>query len=394
MRLAILGGSFNPVHVGHLVLADFVLSLLNYDRVILVPAFQSPFKSANEGASVRDRIDMLTASIPGDPRFAIEDCEINREGLSYTIDTLKDIIARYMPEGKPGLIMGDDLLSTFHNWRSPAEIADMADLIIARREAGSIDLKTFPYPHRIIDNEIINVSSSQIRNKIARGEAWRYLLPNGARHIIEERLLYGFTPDNFESGEVNDFNTIMHLENEVRRILSPKRFIHSKNTALLALDMARRLGLDCQKAYLAGITHDICKEHEEKELVRLATQDGSNVSKLEKKKPGLLHARAGTALLKKKYGINDKEILEAVYCHTTGQEEMSSLAKIVYIADKIEPSRPDVDSELRKMSRSLELDSIFRAVFDNTVAQLRARDLDLSYGTKRLLLAMEKRSKP
>ena len=120
MKLAVLGGSFNPVHVGHLFLADAALAGLDYDRVILVPAFQSPFKIGAEGASPQDRMDMLAASIAGDPRLTIDDCEIRRQGVSFTIDTLTDIIARYKPEGKIGLILGDDLVSAFDKWRQPS----------------------------------------------------------------------------------------------------------------------------------------------------------------------------------------------------------------------------------------------------------------------------------
>ena len=396
MKLAILGGSFNPVHFGHLVLADMVLSGLGYDRVILVPAFQSPFKIDAESASPEDRRDMLTASIPGDPRLTIEDCEINREGVSYTIDTLKDIIARYMPDAKPGLILGDDLASEFHKWQSPDEIAELADIIIARREENSI----FPYPHKALSNEILNVSSRMVREKISRGEAWRYLVPPGARYIIESRLLYGFSPLNGMTAETStskktgSMKTILRLENEVRLILEPHRFIHSRNTALTAWDLALRFGLDCQKAYLAGIAHDICKGLEPDELFRLAHADGGSISKLEKKKPGLLHARAGAVLVRKKYGINDGDILDAIRYHTTGKADMGSLAKVIYVADKIEMSRIGVDPALRKISRTADLDTLFKAVLDNTVAQLKARQLDISYGTRRLLAAMEKRNRP
>ncbi|MDR0876816.1 MAG: nicotinate-nicotinamide nucleotide adenylyltransferase, partial [Treponema sp.] len=98
MKLAILGGSFNPLHLGHLFLAEAVLSAFDYDRIILIPAFQSPFKQGfpGMGGNSRDRLDMIAASIAGDPRLTFDDCEIKREGVSYTIDTVRDIIARYL----------------------------------------------------------------------------------------------------------------------------------------------------------------------------------------------------------------------------------------------------------------------------------------------------------
>jgi len=434
VRYAILGGSFNPIHVGHLFLADAVLTGFDYDRVILIPAFQSPFKIGAEAASPQDRMEMLAASVPGEPRLTIDDCEIRRQGVSFTVETLTDIISRYKPEGKPGLILGDDLASTFDKWRRPEEIAELADIIIAKRlsDPESSPLVNFHYPHRTLSNEIINISSQEIREKILRGENWRYLVPSGARYIIEDRKLYGFSgagtppelplaplrpgdtpaeavpaaltaasdiPGNVLGvspgrgrGNMGLTETIVCVENEVRIILSPSRFIHSRSTALMAWDLCRRFGLDCHKGYLAGIAHDMCKSLGEEELIRLAHADGGGLSKLERGKPGLLHARAAAVLLQKKYGIEDRDILEAIRCHTTGKRDMGSLAKTVYIADKIEVSRSGTDPALIKMSRNADLDTLFKAVLDYTVAYLRSREVDLSYGTRRLLAAMKKRN--
>ena len=413
MKLAIMGGSFNPVHIGHLFLADSVVSGLGYDRVILVPAYQSPFKAGAEGASAADRMDMLAASIAGDPRLTVDNCEIRREGVSYTIDTLKDIIARYDPDGKPGLILGDDLAADFLKWRSHAEIASLADIIIARRSPGleksatpeeytcNKDSKTpetnnFPYPYKTLNNEIIEVSSSLLREKIRTGKAWRYLIPSGAGYIIEDRKLYGYSGEVVSEDSKNRTGLtplIIRIENDVRSVFGFERFIHSRNTAILSRDLSRRLGMDPQKAYLAGIAHDICKQKSHEDLIRLAASDGKSITKLEKKKPGLLHARAAAVYVKKKYGISDRDILDAIRYHTTGSRDMCPLAKIVYIADKLEISRLNVDPVLRKMSQNADLDTLFAAVLDNTVAFLKSRDLDISYGTRRLLFAMQKRNK-
>lgn len=404
MNLAILGGSFNPLHIGHLYLADLVLQSFGYDRVILVPAFKSPFKLDAAPASPRDRLDMLASSIPGDPRLAFDDCEIRREGVSYTIDTVKDIIARYRPGGKIGLILGDDLASTFNKWKNPEELAELSDIIIARRlkEAPNcvspVEAGAFPYPHRVLNNEIMDVSSRELRERIARGEAWRYLVPPGARHIIEERGLYGFNaahaglPGNPGHKGNSIIEAIISIENDVRSGLNFERFIHSRNTALMAWDLCRRFDMDPLKGYLAGIAHDMCKGMETKELFRLAHADGGNLSKLEKKKPTLLHARAAAVLIRIKYGITDKDIIEAIRYHTTGGRDMGPYAKVVYVADKIEVSRNDVAPVFREIIMNEDLETIFTAVLGDTVAYLKSHKLDISYGTKRLLTAMNKRN--
>ncbi|MDR3166315.1 MAG: nicotinate (nicotinamide) nucleotide adenylyltransferase [Treponema sp.] len=389
MKPAVLGGSFNPVHVGHLFLAESVLSGLGYDRIILVPAYASPFKPDARMVSPEDRLEMLAASIPADPRITIDDCEIRREGISYTADTLKDLINRYQPEGKPGLILGDDLAADFLKWKRSGDILEMADIIIARRI--SSEPAAVSYPHRLLKNDIINISSGMVRERIKDQENWRYLVPAGARFIIEDRRLYGFTPQAGVSEKSPDWETVARIEAEVRLRVGPLRFSHSRNTALLAWDLCRRFGLDPIKGYLAGISHDICKSLSEEELFALVRSDGQQISALERKKPSLLHARAAAVLLQERFGIHNKEILDAVRLHTVADVEMGPLAKVVYISDKIEISREHIDPSLRNLSRKAGLDQLFEAVLDDTVAYLRSRKLDLSEGTLRLFEVIHKK---
>jgi nicotinate-nucleotide adenylyltransferase len=384
MKLAILGGSFNPVHIGHIALADAVLSNLDYDRIIFIPAFVSPFKQGAEGGSPQDRLDMLLASIVGNPHFTIDDSEIRRKGVSYTIDTLDDITRRYCPEGKLGLILGDDLIADFSKWRRSSEIIEKADIIVARRIFSNV---TPPFPCKVLDNAVLSVSSEMIRNRISRNENWQHLVPNSARSVIEERGLYGGAKRNLE---------IIRMEETVRGLVSPSRFIHSRNTALLSFDLCFRYSFDPEKGYLAGVIHDICKSFPVEELIELSQKDGEEISEIEKKKPSLLHARAGAVLLKETFGIKDDDVLEAVRYHTTGNAKMGTLAKIVYIADKIEVNRPEVKPEIRGLcqraaSTNTDLNYLFSLIVNETVNYLRSKETDISEGTLRLLDSMQKR---
>lgn len=377
MKLAILGGSFDPVHIGHLHLAETALGKLGYDRVILIPAFISPFKSGAETCSPADRLDMLAASIQADPRLGLDDCELRREGVSYTIDTIGDITARYRPTGKPGLILGDDLAQHFSEWRRAEEIVEGADIIIARRLSAAP--AAFPYPYKALDNDRIGVSSQEIRSRIREGEDWRYLVPQGARLIIQDRRLYGCggVPEAAPS-----WSLIAKVEEAAKTMLSPGRFLHSRNAAVLAWDICRRFGEDGTAAYLAGIAHDICKSRPE--VPAEAAGSGG-------KGGAALHGEAAAGFLAGHFGVEDPEILNAVRYHTTGAAGMGVAAKAVYIADKIEPSRRDVRPELRELDRYADLDSLFEAVLENTVAYLNAKAVELSPGTRRLLEAMRKR---
>jgi len=395
MRLAILGGSFNPMHLGHLFLADTVLSALHYDRVVLIPAYKSPFKLAAAGMedSARDRLEMIAASIAGDPRLTVDPCEIRRGGVSYTVDTIADIIRRYAPDGKPGFIIGDDLAADFSQWHKSEEIQAMADIIIARRTSASEAV--IPYPCTQITNDVMEVSSAMIRERIAAGGAWRYLVPSAVRSIIEERGMYGFAAgtEGEASHSAATHNLILRVEEAVRESQSLERFLHSRNTALMSWDMCRRLSLDPQMGYLAGMAHDMAKPLSEKEMIKLVKNDGGRISRLEKEKPSLLHGRASAILLKERFNVHNEAVLEAIALHTVGGKNMGPLAKIVYIADKMEVSREKVDPAARKIVYSSnDLDRIFVMALDQTVSWLRAKKLKLSEDTLNLLEKMRRAS--
>jgi nicotinate-nucleotide adenylyltransferase len=387
MKLAILGGSFNPVHIGHLYLADTVLSAFDYDRVIFVPTYQSPFKLGAEGPGPEERLEMLAASIAADTRLTIDDCEIKRKGISYTIDTIEEIVKRYRPTEKPALLLGDDLARDFHKWRSSETIARSVNIIVARRVLPVPD--TFPFPCKQLHNDVMAVSSAEIRERIRNNGNWRFLVPTGARVIIEDRGLYGCA----HRGEAASPSSalISRVEEAVRSAVSASRFFHCRNTALLASDLCRRFGLDPRTGYLAGIGHDLCKSLSDKEMLALAELDGEKISKPEQKKPSLLHARAAAVTLEQRFGIRDADVLEAVRLHIGGAMGMGNLAKIVFIADKIEVSRNGIDPTLRDLSETGSLDQLFAAVLDNNVAYLRSREVDVSEGTLRLLEAMQKK---
>jgi len=394
VKLGIFGGSFNPVHLGHLFLADKALSELKLDRIVFVPAYISPFKIPSEGteSNADNRIAMLSAAIAGCSRYAIDDCEIRREGISYTIDTLEDIIVRYLPSGKPSLIIGDDLAQDFQKWRDSERILQLADIVIGRRiYSSAVD---YPFPHTFIDGEVMDISSQIVRQKISEGSNWSSLVPSAVRDIIMDRRLYGY--DGAVQNEDGLHSVIMRIETEARETLGIARFIHSRNTALLAHDLCRRFGLDPMTGYLAGIAHDLGKQLDAKQLLKLVKSDEMQISALEKERPNLLHGRAAAVLLREKFCIHNKDILEAVAVHTSGSENMGDLAKIIYIADKAEVSR-NIDPVLRKMCYEdnftpYELDNILFAVLSKTISKLQSRKLDLSEETLKLLKRMEERN--
>lgn len=212
MRLAVLGGSFNPPHIGHLALADAVHTELGFDTVLLVPTFISPLKSQDEFASAEDRLEMLSRACEGNPFLSVCACELERGGVSYTVDTLRYVIEKYGAElsGKPAFVMGLDWVSSLYKWNCAEEIVDMADIILARRPGYSAAFskmkgegKQGGKPARILfrgmekaasvffaDNIELAISSSDIRKRIALGKSWRYLVPQAVSGYIIEHGLY------------------------------------------------------------------------------------------------------------------------------------------------------------------------------------------------------------
>lgn len=219
MKLALLGGSFNPVHVGHLALADEVCVSLGYDKVLFVPTYTPPHKRMNGMLPPETRAKMLSLALEDDERFALELCEIQRQGISYTCDTVHYIEQKYSPKGKVGLVIGRDLFASFHLWKNAKELARRCDIILAERprvdEGGDFqneavgeyakgkhdDFESFDIKNeslfkdaQILKNEPLHVSSTQIRSRVAKKQAFKYLVPLKVFNYIVEGGFYGL-PD-------------------------------------------------------------------------------------------------------------------------------------------------------------------------------------------------------
>jgi nicotinate-nucleotide adenylyltransferase len=188
MKLVILGGTFNPVHVGHLFLAEEVRSLLGYERVLFVPALIPVHKEPDKAVPPSHRLRMLELALEDAPHFILETCELKRGGPSYSVDTVREVLASYPVEGKPGLIIGDDLAGDFHTWKEAEQLAGMVDLIVARRQ--STGAAEIDFPCTAVENRLLPVSSSEIRERVRTGRSIRYLTPAAVAGYIERHGLY------------------------------------------------------------------------------------------------------------------------------------------------------------------------------------------------------------
>lgn len=186
-RIGVYGGTFDPPHLGHLIVASEACEALELDRLLFVPSADPPHKQGRVSASAEQRLELVRLAIAGDPRFAVDDLELRREGASYTVDTLRELRERE-PECELFLLVGVDQAREFHTWREPREVARLARLAVLSRggeQAGEIGL-----PLRRIDVTRIDLSSTDVRRRIGAGESIRYLVPDAVRERIEQDGLY------------------------------------------------------------------------------------------------------------------------------------------------------------------------------------------------------------
>ena len=158
-----------------------------------------------------------------------------------------------------------------------------------------------------------------------------------------------------------------------RRAEKPDRFAHSLRVAQTAGEICSRCGMDPDVGYFAGLAHDICKDIDVQEMVDLASRDGMEITGLEKSKPSLLHGRAAAVKLKEDFGIQDQDVLDAVAFHTFGKENLCDLGKVVFVADKIEPNRPQSTVQYRENLYSMGIVKMTLSVVEENFEYLEKR---------------------
>ena len=188
-RVALLGGTFNPIHYGHLHIAAVALATGSFDRVVLVPTFLPAHKPGSDIAAPNHRLAMIRAAIAGEPRLGVDDLELTRGGVSYTIDTVRELGRRRAVGDRPGLIIGDDLIAELHSWREAAALWQLVEVLVARRLPAPPPEVPVPC-YRRLDNELLPLSSTALRQRVGAGQSIRFLVPDVVDRYIRERKLY------------------------------------------------------------------------------------------------------------------------------------------------------------------------------------------------------------
>ena len=379
MRIGVYGGTFNPPHLGHITAARAVFELLKLDKLLLIPDGQPPHKPLPQGSpTAQQRLELTRLAgeqLGLDEKVETLDMELRRGGKSYTADTLEAVRALY-PNDEVWLLMGSDMFLTLHTWHQQERIMTLAGIAaFGRTEANDEELfaiqreqlyRMYPFA-RIFTLSVpgvVEISSTDLRDKLARGEGSWYLAPAVYGSILRDQL-YGTDADLKRL-------PLEKLRPVALSFLKHKRIPHVLGTEQEAIRLALRYGADVQKARVAALLHDCTKKLDMEEQLALCRQYGIRLDELEQRALKLLHAKTGAAIARDLFGVDD-EIYSAIYWHTTGHANMTLLEKIMYLADYIEPTRnfPGVN-ELRAACNE-SLDKGLRMGLEMTIQEMHDR---------------------
>ena len=369
-RIGIMGGSFDPIHQGHIRMAQCALESLRLDKVLMLPSGNPPHKPDITPAEHRYR--MVCAACAG--LDGLEPCreEVDRAGVIYTVDTLSILHEKY-PKAELFYIIGADTLMELHKWRMFEKVLTLCTFLVCPRSWNYTPKQLDEERKRLtalggqfilLDMEVVDVSSTEVRNAIRDGESTP-LLPVQVRQYAQSAGLYGASLRIPEGPKW----LAMLFED-----LSLKRFSHT----LAVADTARRLallhGLDPIKAEIAGLLHDCAKCLPLKEMQRIAKDNHLTDDPSILESGALLHSVVGAYLASTKYGCTDEEVIAAIRSHTTGQPGMSQLAMAVWLADTIEPTRaPYPLLDKTRMLAGLSLEKAMITSLEGTLQHVRKK---------------------
>ena len=377
-RIGIYGGTFNPPHVGHIQAARQAVTALNLTKLLVIPDRIAPHKiMPGNSATAQQRLEMLRLALADCEGIEVSDIELKREGASYTYETILQLKEQY-PQAELILLMGTDMFLSFHTWKNPQIILENAALgVFYRGEKGenqAIEVKKAEMEANgakieLVKNDIINISSTQMRRLLAFRCAGEFL-PEGVLDYIRENRLYD-TRAPWKNLPMEE------LERVVISLLNPNRVAHVLGCRDTAVELAKCWGADPTDAARAGILHDITKAIDGPLQLTLCDAYGKILSDFSKRYPKTLHALTGSLVAERIFGEN-KAVVDAIESHTTGKADMNMLEKIIYVADYMEPNRnfPGVET-LRELAYT-DMDAALKLGLEMTLEHLKRQGAEVS----------------
>ena len=359
MRLGVLGGSFNPIHYGHIEIAQAAMAEAGLSQILLMVAADPPHKQVAGGVKPEIRLEMARLAEETNPALKACALELNRQGKSYTVDTAQALHGLY-PDREICWLIGGDMLLTLEAWHDPQRLLKSLHFLVAGRPDSQGVEETAQrlrerYGARItlLQARGPAISSSQIRQRVMEGLPIETDTCSRVVQYIYEQGLY-LPPE------------VGRIVAQLRRELDPKRFRHTMGVARAAAQLAQAHGVDPAQARLAALLHDCAKGNTQ----ALAEQYGADVSDMA---PPIRHAPVGAIHGRNAYGVQDPAILQAIARHTVCGPNMTALDKVIYLADKIEPGRTYGSVACIRKAAEHSLDEGMLACIDQTAAYLETQ---------------------
>ena len=348
MRIGIFGGTFDPMHTGHLAMLKAASETGFIDKIIVIPNAYPPHKSLEHISMATYRYEMTRIAL-NETRFTVpvvlSDIELFRKGKSYTLDTVMELKSAHSSKDTFILIYGSDVIYDIEKWYEPRQIMKECELLFAERpgfggerftEKISEITKRFDAKITLFQADYIDISSTELRELIQNDpqKAESFLLP-ALKDWIEKNGIYKNQKDLAHISPDNLIR-LQGYECELQKTITRDRLIHSINTMREAVKLAVLFNGDVQKAAIAGLLHDCAKSLVKKSQDSIVKKEGSGRST---DYSDILHAYQGRQVAMDQFHIDDPDILNAIYYHSTSRADSSLLEKIIYVADKIEPGR-------------------------------------------------------
>ena len=384
MKIGIYGGTFNPPHLGHMAAAKAAVAALGLDKLLLIPAAIPPHKALpSDTPAPEHRLAMVEKWADGMGAGAeVSALELEREGKSYTSDTLRSNRQTY-PDAELWLLMGTDMFLTLHLWHEPEVILSLAGICAFGRTEQDGEALFAPQREQLQKNfdakittitlpGLVDISSTRLREQLENGGGGQYLLPSVYGYILMHRL-YG-TKADLKNLDLNQLRACSYS------MMRAKRIPHVMGVEEEAVKLAQRWGADPELARRAGILHDCTKYYELPEQLDICEEYGVRLDALEQKAVKLLHSKTGACIARGVFGQPDA-VYDAIFWHTTGKADMTTLEKVLYIADYMEPNRDfDGVERLRHLAYT-DLDKAMLLGVEMTIQEMQQRQVPIHTNT-------------
>ena len=386
MKIGMYGGTFNPPHLGPLAAARAAIDALGLDTLLLMPAAAPPHKELPPGTPpAADRLAMaekLADALLLPKTVQVSTLEMDRPGPSYTADTVEQLHERE-PEHELWLLVGSDMFLSLHTWREPERIMKYASVCAFHRTQED-EAARFAAQKARLERDygarvalipvpgLVEISSTRLRELLAQGEGREYLPPSVYGYILLHGL-YG-THADLKRLALPELRACSYA------MMKEKRVAHVQGVEEEAARLARRWGADETLARRAGVLHDCTKYLELPEQLALCQQYGVELDELEHSAVKLLHSKTGACIARAVFGEPD-EVYWAIFWHTTAKADMTTLEKILYVADYMEPNR---DFEGVERLRALAYEDLDRALLlgvETTIQEMIDRQLPIHSNT-------------